>query len=615
MYSSFKKTALVITMIGLAAACAVAQDVSFEASVNTNKMNLGTTAQLTLTVNGSQKASVPELPAIDGFEARYLGPSTRISIMNGAYHSSVGYTYTLFPLKVGKFQIPAITVTIEGQSYSSTPIDMEVVDAQTPIPPGGSQAGDQAMGTSAGLEDKIFITMSSPKKEVYVNEKVPVTVKLFVTGLSVRDLEFPEFDHDGFTVDPIATPNQYQQVVGGVQYGVVEFSTYVYPLRTGPLNLGPARVHCNLLYENSRNRQLPSAGFGGAFDDDFFNNFFQNYERRPVTISSTDLPLTVLSLPEEGKPANFSGAVGQFDFEVTATPNEVAVGDPVTLKMKISGNGNLKAANFPTFGSLDGFKFYDPQIKELDNTKLLEQVMIPKLEEVKEIPVVSFTYFNPDTQSYQTIPRGPFPLKVTKSEQKEDFKMVGMPQASGAPGAPENLLPETIGRDIVFIKEQPGVLYPKGTYLHQNPTFISIILFYIIGWAGLYGYYRYARRIKSDVVYARRLQAPRKAKKGLEEAGRFLGQSQTKEFYNALFRTLQEYLGDKFHLSSAGITFSGIEGVLKSKGINGEVIGNIKSVFDDCDLVRYADMGQDKEKMGLNYDRAQKIIDHLERHK
>ena len=137
----------------------------------------------------------------------------------------------------------------------------------------------------------------------------------------------------------------------------------------------------------------------------------------------------------------------------------------------------------------------------------------------------------------------------------------------------------------------------------------------MVGWAGLYGYYRYSRRIKSDVIYARRLQAPRKAKKGLEEAGRFLGQSQTKEFYNALFRTLQEYLGDKFHLSSAGITFSGIEGVLRSKGINGEVIGNIKSVFDDCDLVRYADMGQDKEKMGLNFDRVQKIIDYLERHK
>lgn len=585
----------------------LAQDISFEASVNANKTALASTVQLTLTINGTKDASPIELPPFEGFEAKYLGPSTRISVINGQYHSTVAFMYTLFPLKVGHFQIPAINVTLDGKNYSSQPIDMEVVDSNDASL--GSGQG-QITGAATGLGDKIFMNMNTSKKEVYVGEKVPLNVKIFVSALSVRDLEYPQFDHDGFSVDNFTQPNQYQQVVGGVQYNVIEFNTYVYPLRTGELKLGPARTKCNILYESSRDRQSTPPGFENFFNDDFFNGFLQNYEKRPLSLASTDLNLIVLPLPSEGQSPNFSGAVGQFDFEVSAAPQEVAVGDPVTLKMKISGQGNIKSLNFPTFENKDAFKLYDPQIKEEENAKILEQVVIPKSENVSEIPVISFTFFDPGTQTYQTIPRGPFPLKVRKQDKSEDFKVVGLAEPA-APG----VISEAVGRDIIFIKEYMGATCPRGRSLYRNPILIGTVIFYLIGWIVLFNIYAHTRKIQSDTAYARKLHAPRKAKKGLEIASGFLEHDRQSEFYDAVFRTLRDYLGDKFHLATGEITFSAIENLLKERHVDGEVIKNIKSVFDDCDAVRYAAAGQDKEKMKENYRKVQEIIDFLERHR
>ncbi len=595
-----------MSFLSLWTAYVFAQNISFEASVNSNKVSLGSTIQLTLTLSGTQNSSPIDLPQIDGFEVRYLGPSTRISIFNGQYFSSVGYIYTLFPLKVGKFQIPSLSVTLDGKTYTTQPIDLEVVDALSQTTRSNE---NQATGSSVGLEDKVFVIMSTPKKEVFLNEKIPLTVKFFVSGLSVRDLELPEFEHEGFSIDPYGQPSQYQQIVGGARYSVVEFNTFVYPLRIGDLKLGPAKIRCNILYESSAGRKLPSAGFESLFDDEFFDGFFRNYEKRPVTIHSQDLPLNVIALPEEGKPKYFTGAIGKFDFEVSVSPSEVAVGDPVTLKMKISGDGNIKTLNFPALEPNEAFKLYDPQIKEEENSKVLEQVVIPKSVTIKEIPVISFTYFNPETQSYQTIPRGPFPLKVIQQEQKEDFKVVGL-QESGGPILPT----ETIGRDIIFIKDDPGVLRKSGARLCQSPFFALLILIYIVIWTAVFWNFQRSHKIKTDIVYARRLQAPRKAKKGLEMAHRLIQQGQHKEYYDTIFKTLQGYLGDKFHLVSGGITFSAIEDILRSRNVNGEIILNIKSVFDECDMVRYASAGQDKNTMEAQFQNVERIIDFLERH-
>lgn len=583
-----------------------AQDISFEATVNTNKVSLGSILQLTLSFNGAQNVPAPELPTVDGFEARYLGPSTRISIVNGQYSSSVAHIYNLFPLKGGKFQIPPIRVEVSGKTYASEPIDVEVVD--TPVSP--SFADEESPPESVSLKDKIFLTIEVPKRRAYWNEKIPVTIKLFVSGLSVRDIQYPEFKPTGFTVEEFSKPNQYSQTVGGVLYDVIEFNTFIYPTRTGQLTLEPAKLSCSVLYRSSQ-RRSPFDSFDSFFDDFLdqdFGGFFGGLEKRPLLLQSVDVTVDILPLPQEGKPKDFSGAVGQFDFTVQASPLQVKLGDPVTLKMTVEGDENLKAITMPAVAASDDFKVYDPQIKEEDGKKILEQVLIPRSEKATEIPAVVFHYFDPQSQSYQTIIQGPLALEVTKPSQEESFKVVESLSAKGVSAPVE----EVLGHDIIFIKERPARFQPRGYRLYRSGQLLIFVVISTLVFALLLVFHYQTHRLKTDIVYARRLRAPKKAKQGLAQARRFLQEGKQKEFYDALFKTLQDYLGDKFHLSAGAVTVETITHILNS-GRQEALRDKIKSVFAECEMVRYASLVQEKGTMKESFSQTQEIIDSLER--
>ncbi|MCK4882208.1 MAG: protein BatD, partial [Candidatus Omnitrophica bacterium] len=342
--------------------------------------------------NGSNDIDQIQLPKIEEVDVQYLGPSTRVSIVNGQYSSSKTFTYSLLPRKEGQFQIPSFNIMIAGKSYIVDPLMITVVSNNN----GGSSQGRQTR-----LEDKIFLKLESSKREVYLNERLDVKVRLFVTGLSAKDVQYPNIDSVGFSVGENVQPKQYQQVIDGIRYGIVEFHKEVYPTRTGSLSLGPAQTNCNLLVERK------AGGRNSMFDDDFFNSFFGRHESRPITLFSEVVPINVLPFPEEGKPGDFSGAVGQFDFNVSVSPTEVKEGDPITFRTTVLGKGNLTAIQMPSLSSGEDFKLYDPQVFEKGDIKKTEQVIIPRSEEIKEVPQIRFSYFDPELRKYQTIKKGP----------------------------------------------------------------------------------------------------------------------------------------------------------------------------------------------------------------
>jgi len=582
-----------------------AQDISFEASVNTNKVSLGAVLRLTLTFNGAQNVQAPELPPIDGFEARYLGPSSQISIINGQYSSSVAHNYNLFPQKVGKFQIPSINVDISGKTFTSDPIDVEVVD--TPVSPTYQQDEEQ-QPTALNIKDKIFITLEIPKTQAYLNEKIPVKIKLFITGASVRDVQYPEFKPSGFVTEEFQKPKQYSQTLGGVLYDVLEFNTDIYPTRTGELTIDPARLSCNILYRSAQ-RQSP---FDGFFDNDFFDHdfggLFGGIEKRPLNLESVDLTLNVLPLPEEGKPENFFGAVGQFSFSAQVSPQNVNTGDPVTLRMAVEGDGNLKTVEMPSLKTGGNFKVYDPQIKEENGKKILEQVVIPTVEGSQQIPMLSFSYFDSQTKTYQTIPQGPFAIEVNKAKQEESFKVV----ESKSEKPKEQGFSEDLGRDLIFIKEKPGKFRLVDYQSYRTPVFWGIMVVSFFIFAGLFMAYQKTHRLRTDVAYAKKLRAPKKAKQGLEQARRFMDQGKQKEFYDMVFKTLQDYFSHKLHLPAGSITVEAIAEILK--GNNKDfVLERLRKVFSECEMVRYAAVSQDNAKMKEILARTQEIIDYVER--
>jgi len=582
-----------------------AQDISFEASVNTNKLPLVAVLQLSLTFNGAQNVPAPELPAIDGFDARYLGPSTQVSIVNGQYSSSVAHNYNLFPQKVGKFQIPSISVDISGKTYTSESIDVEVFDTPGATTP---SVQDESPQEPLSIKDKIFLTIEVPKTQAYLNEKIPVTIKLFIAKLSVRDVQYPEFKPSGFLTEEFQKPKQYSRTLGGVLYDVVEFNTYIYPTRTGELTIDPAKISCNVLYRSAQ-RQSP---FDGFFDNDFFDHdfggLFGGIEKYPVNLQSADFTVTVLPLPEEGKPQNFSGAVGQFNFSAQTSPQNVNAGDPVTLRMTLEGDGNLKAVEMPSLKTGRNFKVYDPQIKEEGGKKILEQVVIPTIEGSQQIPQLAFSYFDPQTKIYLTITQGPFDIEVNKSKEEESFKVVeGKKDA-----VKEEASPEDLGRDLIFIKEKPGNFQAIGYHVYKTPAFGGVVIISFLIFVGFSVAHRQTHRLKTDAAYARKLRAPKKAKQGLEQARQFMTPGQQKEFYDAVFKTLQDYFGNKFHLPGGSITVETIAGILK--GNNKDfVLERLRMVFSECEMVRYAAVSQDNLKMKEIFARTQEIIDAVER--
>ncbi len=580
-----------------------AQDISFEASVSSNRIVLGSSFQLTITITGVKDTAPVKLPEIDGMESRYLGPSTRISIVNGKYSSSVAHIYTFIPLKTGKFQIPSISTTLSGKTYKTDPIDIEVKDEGAS--PGVQQ--DKASSRSLSLKNKVFLVIEVPKAKLYVNEKSSLTFKLFIGGVSLRDIELPSFKHTGFTVDQFQKPKQYRENRGGKAYEVVELKTFIYPTRAGKLEIGPASLKSNILIRSSERRRR--GGLNDFFEDDFFmGSFFGRHKKRPITVESNKLIIEVLPLPVEGKPENFSGAVGRFDFEASASPAEVKVGDPVTLRMTARGNGNLKAVTMPALDAEENFKLYDPQIKEEEGIKSLEQVVIPRSDKVKGIPEIGFSYFDVEEKKYKTITRGPFSLKVIKPNEQEDFKILQFDNETKA------AVKEQLGRDIIFIKDRPGSFQEINYHLYRSPGFLVLVLASLIAWSGILLAYKRTHKLKTDIVYARRLRAPKQARKGLDEAMQLIEQKQPKKFYNTVFKTIQDYFGNKFHLSSGAITYETVENKLNSGKIKPEILEILKSVFAECDMVRYASAEINENEMKDNLKKTQKIIDHIERY-
>lgn len=596
---------LIVSVFLMALACVNvgAQDIQFTAEVDQNTIALGTSAQLTLTVTGTQDVAEVQIPPVDGLDIRYLGPSTQISIVNGQYSSRKSWMYSVMPLKTGRFTIPSLSINVNGSAYTTEAVEIEVADASSAT---GVTSAPPSPGTNASLDDKIFLVLRLPKDKVYVNERLPVKILLFMSDLSVDDVRFPEFKQAGVDMDKFGQPRQYDQVINGRRYRIAEFDTNIYPTRAGEVTIGPVTLDCNLVMRSASAR----APFGGSmFDDDFFKTFFDRYEKRPLTVRSGTSDLTVLPLPEENKPADFDGAVGQFSLDASVGPVEVNVGDPVTVKMQIGGEGNLRMVQPPAFTTADNFKVYDPQIKEENGFKKLEQVLIPESEQITEIPAVRFSYFEPVLRQYQTLTQGPFPVTVRKPKTDTGLKVVGPTVGGEAPVS----APPVLGQDIVFIKEDPGTFYVIGERFYRGLAFYCAVVLFLGLWGMLYGAYRRTRKMTTDVAYARRLLAPKEARRDLREARRLLPLEDTGKFYDALFRTLQKYLGNKLHLSAGTVTSETVQPKLTGR-VAEKWLEEIRQAFNECDAVRYAaPAGSSAESRAQSYARAKRIIDALER--
>ena len=428
------------------------------ASLDQPQISMGDAAQLTVTVSGAQNQ--PDAPNVDGLDLQAVSQRTNISVINGSLTMSASTIYAISPRHEGTFTIPAIKV---GDA-ASQPLTLHVVrDAAvnpptSPAPgnfrtmppapstgpvvmpplnptPGTSNAGNTP--EPPGRFGSIVVVL--PKKELYVGELVPVDIKAYIPDdvqASITDL--PQFTSDGFTLNPLGTkPQQSTEAVNGRSYAVLTWHSALTGVKVGdyPFDL---KMPLSVVVP----QQMPQADA-----DDMFNNLFRNAmaamgQRKEVTLQSKAETLKVLPLPQNGRPADFGGAVGQFEIESSATPTTVNAGDPITLRLKITGTGNFDRVSSDLLASDAHWKTYSPKnhFDPADSvgyqgTKTFEQPIIPSDSSVTSVPGVSFSYFDPETRQYVT--RTSVPVAVTVSgSAAASVSNASVASSASAPQAP-----------------------------------------------------------------------------------------------------------------------------------------------------------------------------------
>lgn len=581
----------------------MADAITFEATVNSPRISLDEVLQLTLTFTGvNQNLDPVSLPVINGFSAKYLGPSTSVSIINGDYHSERSFIYNLFPNKIGHFQIPPISATVAGHTYRTKPIEVEVFESSSQAQSSNTAADQNQAPSAESFKDKVLIMVLVDKTHVYLNERVGLSIKLLVNGVPMRDIQYPLFDKTGFLVDDFDKPRQTSQVVNGVRYDTVEFKTNIYPNRLGDLALGPVQIQGNVLYKTGQ--ENPFGQDSGFFGSNVFNNFFDSYTTRPVTVTSQPVQLHVLALPEDNRPPDFSGAIGQFDFQAGVSPLQVKAGDPLTLKMDITGSGNFKNLQMPVFKA-PGFKSYEPQIKNTGNEKTAEQVIIPTQAGIKEVPALHFSYFDTSINGYKTITQGPFAIQVMAPSPEQEFKAVGFSNIS--PGASMPLANQ----------------FSLGKMFHDIYKILSKLYGSIWFWVGLgfvltagvsyFLWRRFQDRLENDPAFARRLKAIREARQALGSAQKLISTGQLKDFYTLLSKVLRDYLANKWYQSSAALSVEEILSRLKTAKLDEAHIIQLKTLLEQADLVCFAGAERSSTHMRADLSQAQDLIAHLEK--
>ncbi len=586
-----------------------AKDVKFEVSLDKNRIALGETAQLGLSFYGTQSMPAPDIGNIDGLEVRYLGPSTMMTMINGQVSSSVTHMYTVLPLRIGKFQIGPLSFKYKGDNYTSSMAFLEVMEERTV----SKKEAEPESAEKLNLEDKIFITLDVSKTTAYVNELIPVTVKLYISRLNVSDIQLPTFDQEGFSKVAFKEPKEYREETSGIIYYVFEFKTNIFSTRSGDYKLGPAKIKCNVLVKK---RLARGALMRDDFSEDeyakdsFFDDFFTRYERHPLELKTQSTQLVVSPLPTEGRPKDFSGAVGDYQFIFEAGPTKLKVGDPVTIRMTINGKGNFNTVLMPALESTDEFKAYEPQVKTDENSKTFAQVLIPESDLVTQIPQAAFNYFDPIRKEYKRIKQGPITIKVEKGHDEAPSQVIGP-----SPSAETLMKEESLARDIIYIKEVPGRLARLDYQIYKKKIFIVIILLPLLFLISLYMIQKKKNKMRRDSAYAGRIASFRIAKKGLKKLRNKLKTQAPRAFYEAVFKTLQDYLGNRLDMPTAGMTSNVAEEVLASRDVDLDILRKLKGLFDTCDRVRFSFSETDEYKMKDDLLELEEVINYFERKK
>jgi hypothetical protein len=546
---------------------------SFTASLDRDAITLGESATLSLSFEGAQPRNVPS-PQVSGLQITQAGTSQNVSWINGAMSSTVTVNFQVTARQAGEFTIPALTADVNGQQLSTAPLKLTVTAANAP----------SASTVNSGNE-VAFLKFNFPKQKVYVGEPLVGRLELYLREdvQNFGNFQLNSLPTDGFSTGKTAElQNQRRRVqVGNRVYTVYPIAVPLTAVRTGALTLGP--------FTGSVVVVLPSQNQN---EDPFMRQFFNQGEQKQVTLATDMMNVESLSLPAQNQPANFTGAVGNFTMSATAGPTTVTVGDPITVRVQISGSGALDAVTLPTQDSWNNFKTYPPTTKletsdqfGFQGTKTFEQIISPQNSDVHELPALSFSFFNPDDGQYHTLTQPAVPL-VVKTAGTSPMPTLAAAKNSVA----ENQTPQ----DILPIKENLGTLTQimvgrdSVEPLITKPAFLAAQAVPVIAFLAAFVWRKRTDNLAKNPRLRRQRAVAQLIHDGSNDFKKFAVANQPDEFFALLFRLLQEQLGERLDYPASAITENVIEEHPVLRGAPAATLDGLRELFQLCNQARYA---------------------------
>ena len=553
-------------------------------------------------------------PSIKGFDV-LMGPSrsqqSSMQIVNGVSTStsSITFTYILMATAEGSFTIPGATITADGNQMVSNSVQIKVLPADQAgaASSGGGNSSQQgntsraSSGTSVSNQD-LFILPTISKANVYEQEAFLLTYKIY-TLVDLRgfdNVKLPDFK--GFHSQEVELPGDRKwslEHYKGRNYQTTVYRQFVlFPQQSGNLTIDPARFDASIAKATQVSDPFEAFFNGGS-----------NYIEVKKTLMTPKLTVDVKPLPGD-KPADFSGGVGEFSISSSINSKELKTNDAITIKLVISGTGNLKLISNPEIKFPDDFEVYDPKVDNqvrltqegLTGNKVIEYLAIPRHAGNYKIPGASFSYFDIRSKSYKTLKTEDYVINVEKGAGNADQVIANFTNK-------EDL--KVLGEDIRYIKQNEVTLQPKGSFFYGSMTYwlfyiipaLAFIIFFII--------YRKQAATNANVAKMKTKKANKVATKRMKLAGKLLSENKKDAFYDEVLKALWGYISDKLSIPVSRLSKDNIEEKLRNHGVSEELIKEFLNALNDCEFARFAP-GDENQAMDKVYSSSIEVISRME---
>lgn len=543
-------------------------DVTVSATVSAEKVSLNDRLQLTVTIAGSdaRKADAPKLDSFNGFQLAGTQQASEFQFINGKSSVAIRYIYTLVPRNTGTFTVGGGSVSVGGQTLTIRGVRVEVTAGSSPGQQSSSRGAGGANGGSGNTD--IFIRANVDNRQPYVGEQITLTFELYSRINMWGDPKYEAPETSGFWTMELPKVTPTTETVNGRMYNHNAIKTALFPTTAGPLTIGPAILAYTV------------GGFWGP--------------QETRTLRTNPIPVRVKPLPEAGKPADFSGAVGSFKITASADKNALRAGDVATVTVIVSGDGNLDLVTTLGTPDLSPFKAYDPKVTtQMQNTgftaggaKIWEYVLMPRIPGVMTLQPFSLSFFNPKTGKYQTVRTGTLTFRVAPGDPS---------LAAGGGAADTRSTVAEVAQDINFIKPDKRTLESANARMYRNPAFWLLYILPLGMFIAAVAVKRRYDAIERNSGLKRRLRAWKHAQTRLEHAVRAERAGRPVEFCGFLSEALVRFIGDRLNVDTGSLTAALIEERLTGAGVAPELAENVRKILELCDFVRFSSTGSDPE--------------------